>query len=790
MYRTVPMPTKSLIIAENANTAKCIAEALQASLGEEWYENETCLIAWMGEQILTYRPPEQIDPTWAGAWSLEQLPISPGILPTNVPAPYEVQIARLKKLFEKKDFPQIICAANPSAQGEYRFRLLMRHLQVRKPFFRLWLEDLSTAAIGTALKKISCSEDHDALAAAAFMRSESLWHYTMNMSRLGGVLAKTRDISVSRHLPILALLVRHEQYRLTQGKLGATELRCVCRCQDMELEATVCDIHRTPLPRMELPMNSLAKKLHGRVGKVIAVDREKKVTPPPLPFDTLELLKVSSRELGFSCAQTMYLARGLYELHGAISFYETDSQKISAETAAALPERLSALHPHFCEEVEAVISRIEQNPEVVQKLTGRGEHAHAIIPSGDLIDTAVMSEAEQKLYSLICRQFIASLCPPQVSLLTTVTASAGEFTLISESERAVVSGWTKLVPIRDRQFSSNLAYEGCEIEVVSLLPGSPLQPSARFTEASLLEELEKTEEALGIRGEITRDMGWVLAHWEKKGFLEVLDNELRPTERGTAMISVLEEIGAKVPEARDILSLDALFLWGKTVGNLLMAPSNQVRATYLSAMAEVREKIADIVERCRESEEDLHSLQYKAPDLGVCPECGGQVVEHPKIFKCANKGCFFRIFRTSFGARIGEAEVKALLSEGKTPVLNCKGKKGPYAASLAWDKESKKLTPCFEDRSIGMCPTCCIGRIVEYKGHFGCSAYRETSCDFFIKKTDEPGGITRDDVKELLTTRRTKGFLKFPKKDGTTYLAQLKLDLDGKLQRIFKDRKF
>ena len=137
-----------------------------------------------------------------------------------------------------------------------------------------------------------------------------------------------------------------------------------------------------------------------------------------------------------------------------------------------------------------------------------------------------------------------------------------------------------------------------------------------------------------------------------------------------------------------------------------------------------------------------------AKPVGVCPRCGGQVVERAKGFGCSNwkAGCKFVIWKTPKGdmfknVTIRASQAKALL-EGKSIVLkklvSKAGKEFDANATLD-DSEKSDFGPSlklsFDDLPVTVIGTCprCGGEIREGKTGYGCSNWKE-GCKFVIWK--------------------------------------------------------
>ncbi len=113
-----------------------------------------------------------------------------------------------------------------------------------------------------------------------------------------------------------------------------------------------------------------------------------------------------------------------------------------------------------------------------------------------LAETLKDMEADaQKLYQLIWRQFVACQMTPAQYDSTTLTVAAGDFKLKARGRTLRFDGWTKVMPALrkgDEDRTLPVVKQGDRLSLVELTPAQHFtKPPARFSEASLVKELEK-----------------------------------------------------------------------------------------------------------------------------------------------------------------------------------------------------------------------------------------------------------------------------------------------------------
>ena len=179
--------------------------------------------------------------------------------------------------------------------------------------------------------------------------------------------------------------------------------------------------------------------------------------------------------------------------------------------------------------------------------------------------------------------------------------------------------------------------------------------------------------------------------------------------------------------------------------------------------------------------------------LGKCPLCGGEIIDKGKAYGCSNyksNNCNFTIWKQVAGKTLKDADIKALLENGKTSLLRgFKSKSGKsFDAMLKLDENSPNGALSFEfpeRKTFGKCPKC--GKdIIEGKKGYGCSGYKE-GCDFVIWKEVAGKKLTEKNIKDLLEKRTTDLISGFTSKQGKKFDAILKLNDEFKTEFSFPE---
>jgi DNA topoisomerase I len=218
--------------------------------------------------------------------------------------------------------------------------------------------------------------------------------------------------------------------------------------------------------------------------------REDKPTSskPSAPFITSTLQQAASNRLGFGVKKTMMMAQRLYEA-GYITYMRTDSTNLSADAVSMVRDFI---------EGEFGKKYLPANPIAYSSKEGAQEAHEAIRPSDVNLKPTQLSGMErdaERLYELIWRQFVACQMPPAEYLSTTVTVTAAQFELRAKGRILKFDGYTRALPQLSKPGDDGVLPEMNQGEVLKLVKLDPSQhftkPPARYSEASLVKEMEK-----------------------------------------------------------------------------------------------------------------------------------------------------------------------------------------------------------------------------------------------------------------------------------------------------------
>jgi len=329
-------------------------------------------------------------------------------------------------------------------------------------------------------------------------------------------------------------LVQLDGRRLAQG-----------RDFDPATGALAAEAEGTVVMLDEAAARELAARLEGRPFTVASVESRDYVQRPQPPFITSTLQQEAGRKLRFSSARAMAVAQRLYE-RGFITYMRTDSTNLSEQAITAARSQIAQLYGR--EYVPAA-------PRTYQKKVKNAQEAHeAIRPAGDdfrLPDQVrrELDDDEFRMYDLIWKRTVACQMADARGQRVQVrlAASTGQEDVLFQASgktiefpgylRAYVEGSDDPdAELEDQEVVLPTMAQGEGVEARELRPdGHTTQPPARYTEASLVKQLE----ARGIGRPST--FASVIQTIQDRGYVWKKGTALVPSWTAFAVVQLLEQ---------------------------------------------------------------------------------------------------------------------------------------------------------------------------------------------------------------------------------------------------------
>ncbi|OYD50153.1 DNA topoisomerase III [Acidovorax kalamii] len=848
--------TKTLVIAEKPSVAQDIVRALTPVAGkfekhEDHFENDRYVVTSAVGHLVEIQAPEQFD-VKRGKWSFAHLPVIPPYFDLKPVDKTKSRLNAVVKQAKRKDVTELINACDAGREGELIFRLIEQYAggakPLGKPVKRLWLQSMTPQAIREGFDALRSEQQMAGLASAARSRSEADWLVGINgtramtafNSRDGGFFLTT----VGRvQTPTLSLVVEREEKIRKFVSRDYWEIHATFGAEAGEYPAKWFDPKWKKGEDAEAKADRVwsaaeAQAIASAVrGKQATVTEESKPTTQasPLLFDLTSLQREANGKFGFSAKTTLALAQSLYERHKALTYPRTDSRAlpedylpVAKQTFEMLadsgmrhlaPHALTALNNNYVRPSK----RIFDNSKV-------SDH-FAIIPT--LQAPSGLSEAEQKLYDLVVRRFMAVFFPSAEYTVTTRISTVAPHSFKTEGKVLVKPGWLaiygkeaadeveggkdgdkgqNLVPVKPGEMVNTLAADP---------KGLKTKPPARYSEATLLgamesagkqiddDELREAMQEKGLGTPATRAA--IIEGLLTEKYMLREGREIIPTAKAFQLMTLLRGL-----EVEELCRADLTGEWEYKLSQ--MEKGQLSREAFMAEIAAMTERM---VKKAKEYDRDTIPGDYATLE-SPCPNCGGVVKENYRRFACVGKpgaeGCGFSFGKSPAGRTFETAEANALLRDKKIgPLEGFRSKAGwPFTSEivikyddeahnykLEFDfgddkkgEESGEIVE-FEDAALGACPIC-GSDVHEHGSNYVCSkavptaAQPTPSCTFKSGKIILQQPVEREQMTKLLDTGKTDLLDKFVSmRTRRNFKAHLAWDKEaGKVNFEFAPSKF
>lgn len=316
---------------------------------------------------------------------------------------------------------------------------------------------------------------------------------------------------------------------------------------------------------------------------VRAIEKKERKKNPQPPFTTSKLQQEAARKLRFTAKKTMMVAQKLYEgieigsegPVGLITYMRTDSVRVSAD---AQGEARKYIEENIGHEYIPGKGVDYKNKKGIQD-AHEAIRPTSVFRSPEEIKGHVDKDT-YNLYRLIWNRFVACQMSPALLDTTTIDVTAGEYILRATGAVVRFPGFMKLY--EEGSDDTAQAIEGEEGSVLpSVTVGERLnlltiepkqhftQPPARYTEATLIKELE--EKGIGRPSTYAT----ILSTIQDREYVEKKEGKFYPTELGVLVNNMLVEhfpelidvmFTAKMEEELDEIA-EGRYEWRQAVGD-------------------------------------------------------------------------------------------------------------------------------------------------------------------------------------------------------------------------------
>jgi len=439
------MAGEIVVIAEKPDLAKAIAEGLGGGSRQDGYiDCGRHYVTWVFGHMLELEAPET-------PWTMAELPIS--FIPwSKKPSPDKMkQLRIIRDLL--KPAKGIIHAGDPDDEGQLLVDEVIEWAGSRLPVQRVLINDYNLKLVQRALSTMRDNREFAGMSAAAEARGVGDLLYGVNMTRAYTLAAQAKGyqgvLSVGRvQTPILGLVVRRDRefeahtkgyYYTVTGQFQIGENAFPARYQIVDGDP-VDDKGRLS---DQAHARAIAAAVHGKPAKVISIASNAKEASPPLPYNLLKLQTDASRKFGMKPDQVKEVTQALREKYRLITYNRSDSEYLSDEQHADAAGVLAAIGetaPMLAAPVKRADPAIKSRAFNTAKVSAH----HAIIPTEATADLSKLSDAEQKIYLLIARAYVAQFWPTHQYDQTDIVMEVEGRRFTARSNITTRPGWTIL----------------------------------------------------------------------------------------------------------------------------------------------------------------------------------------------------------------------------------------------------------------------------------------------------------------------------------------------------------
>ena len=627
-------------------------------------------------------------------------------------------IAELKK--EKNKAQKIYIATDPDREGEAIAWHLAAALDLdEEDPIRVTFQEVTKEAIKEALKSPSKIDRSlvDAQQARRILDrlvgyeiSPILWRKLMKGLSAGRVQSVATRLIVLREREIKAFVPK-EYWTFKADLLSPKK-------ENFEAELYKVDNKKYEVSSEEEAMK-MKKEMEKESYTVTSVEEKKRSKAPYPVYTTSTLQQDASNRLNFSSGKTMLIAQRLYEgiridkgVEGLITYMRTDSSRISE----------SAMNS--CKDF--IVEQYGKNYSSPKRGGAKkdAQDAHEGIRPTSVLHTpekmaAYLKRDELRLYTLIWQRFVASQMSASLYDGVQVTIDGGRYQWRAKGERLVFDGFQKVYDIgnsKDKELPILSEKDLLDLKKIQA-EQKFTQPPSRYTEASLIKEME--EKGIGRPSTYAPTLSAIT----KRGYVAKNNRSLFPTQLGEITNEIMEEnfllivepeFTAKMEEELDKIN-DRDYPWQKVISEfydilhpMLEKAEDRIQKYDLTELTDIdcdkcgskmliKKTVKGNFYACSNYPECKNTKPI-LKKIGIhCPLCeDGQIVERKtkklKVFYGCDQfpDCRFASWDKPIARKCPECD--SILVEGKgrrSGTIHCSNKECDYVEKIEKKKKDK-----------------------------------------------------------------------------------------------------
>ena len=678
-----------LIIAEKPSLARNIAAGIgQMQRRDGYMEGQGYLITWAFGHLFSLCDIETYHPQPNGSirWSMDNLPCFPKEFRFELrrgsdkkpDAGIAKQFNIIRSLCNRPDVETIVNAGDADREGEIIVRLCIQNaLTAKKTLKRLWLPDQTPQTVSAALSELKDETEYDLLAAEGFARTYIDWLYGVNLTRYAtlktGTLLRVgrviipivkaiydRDLSIRNFVPgkYFALVSREK----TNGEI--VELTSKNKFEDDKKEDA----------------EALCAKYNAETATVTSVKNKKETLFAGKLYSLSKLQNVLGKKYKMSMQESLSVVQGLYE-KGYLTYPRTNSEYLATAEKDKMRQILAG-----CQKIGYPVT-FKDSKYIFDD--SKIESHSALTPTYKIPQKNQLTEKEMQVYSTVFRRFVAVFCAEEcVVSRTEMTIDVGgleTFTLKGMS--MLEKGWTKyddynqkdkILPALKKGDVVNIRFEPVEkettpprhytIETLNNYLKNPFKEeksAAKENDGEMGEDdaadYKAIFEGLELGTEATRT--GIIDNARKSGYIDLKKDVYSILPGGEFLIESLAQMQINMDKYKTSelgQALKKVYRGSMSVGESVKLAETEIAAVFSKSAGMTKQ------------DED-RDTGFFGDVIGVCPICGKEVKRFRNFYGCTGyqeTGCRFSVNTSICGRTIPVSQIKKLISDGRTDVMD------------------------------------------------------------------------------------------------------------------------
>lgn len=796
--------TKALLIAEKPSAKRTIEAFYEKHRGEIGID-----IDFFNQRghLLALKTPDEIDEELK-KWSWENLPIHPeehggwqykvinekkvGNFPTA-----KERYVSIGNALKNGNYDFVINAGDADQEGELLVRIVLSALRNKLPVKRFWTNDMTEEKVVEALKNLG-DDDHDPmyvnLLCAAYARQRSDYRYGMNVSRAASLKMGGRVACGRVKTPIMSLVCKREK------EIENFKPQTTYGVQAEYSEGFTANLFSPGSGSEEsgkeddqdsgliyFQSREEAEAVIGELSNNATVveyvkKREESYAPKLYKLATAQ---IDAARFGFDASKTLEIIQSLYD-KGFMSYPRTGCEYLSSNENFSRMLKSASCVPSLAKYVSSVkadvISRVKNTKKWVNDAKLKESGHSALVPTTKAPDFSALPEEEKKIYEMVCRRFVAIFLPPLVQDKVRIITDNGREHCFKRNGSVLVSkGYAEIF---GKDFTDNIIPEHRKGDVLDVdrykVSEKTSKCPSRYTDGTLIaacEEPLKYLDDIGLkelgkklrigtdatRAEIIKELIVRDKYLQKKAMKKT--EYIVPTESGMQIYENLKDL--------EICKVDLTGRW-----ELLLEDIRAGKLSLNSMEEKIRRDVETLIDEIKNATGMKEIKAASRKKIGICPECGGDIISGPKGFYCSRykEGCRFGAFKKVCDSIVTDAEFASLM-KGEEITKTIRKDNKSWSQKLRYDIKEHKVVFVQDEftasETVFICPHC-GGKITEERWKYSCG------CGFAFWKAPYKGQkeFTKEQVASFFAHGTTGVVKGLKSKKGTTFSAEFILSED------------